>query len=232
MEFFTSDWLLTFDMEVYKLVEKLWLANPTAAKIMDLFWTSITHLGDEGIFCIAVGLILCIFKKTRKLGFAALIALGFASVMNSIVLKDLFDRARPYIMDASYWKNVATDGWVYTMPFESLKENSVSFPSGHTASSFAFATGIFYIDKKKGIFPLILAALIGFSRIYIHVHYPSDVLGGVITGIVFGLIACVIAFKVFGKLLDRINEKLNYKLFPEDKPKEPVIAEDVREITE
>ncbi|MCQ2471190.1 MAG: phosphatase PAP2 family protein [Clostridia bacterium] len=232
MSFFTSDWLLTFDMNVYKMVEHLWLQNPAAARIMDTFWTIITHLGDDGIFLIIVGLILCIFKKTRKLGFAALIALAFASLMNSVILKDLFDRARPYIMDQSNWARVATDGWMYTMPFENLKETSVSFPSGHTASSFAFAMGALYIDKKKGIIPLILAFLIGFSRIYIHVHYPSDVIGGMITGIVFGLLACVIAFKVFGKLLDTINEKLNYKLFPLDEKKEDKPVEDVTELKE
>lgn len=221
MSFFTSNWLLTFDMNVYKLAEKLWLSNPTAAHIMDLFWTFITHLGDEGIFWIAVGIVLCIFKKTRKIGFAALIALGCAAVMNSIILKDLFNRARPYVMDISNWERVATDGWMYKMPFEHLKEDSVSFPSGHTASSFAAAIGIFYIDKKKGILPLILAALIGFSRIYIHVHYPSDVIGGVFTGVIFGLLACVIVFKGFGWLLDKINAKFNYKIFPveEEKPK-------------
>lgn len=214
MSIFTSDWLLTFDMNVYKLAEKLWLSNPTAAHFMDLFWTFITHLGDDGIFWIAVGLVLCIFRKTRKIGIASLIALGCASLMNSIILKDLFDRARPYIMDPANWERVATDGWMYKMPFEHLKETSVSFPSGHTASSFAAAIGIFYIDKKKGVFPLVLAALIGFSRIYIHVHYPSDVFGGVITGVVFGFLACVIVFKVFGKVVDRINAKLNYRLFP------------------
>lgn len=233
MAFFTSDWLLTFDMNVYKLVENLWLSNPSAAHIMDLFWTFITHLGDDGIFWIVLGLVLCLFKKTRKIGLAAICALGCVAVLNNLILKDLFDRARPYIMDSANWERVATGGWVYRMPFEHLKEKSVSFPSGHTASSFAAAIGIFYVDKKKGIIPLILAALISFSRIYIHVHYPSDVIGGMIIGIVFGLIACIILFKVFGKLLDRINEKFNYKLFPvEDEKKPAKQTEDIREISE
>ncbi len=206
--FFTSDWLLTFDMNVYKIVEKLW------GTVCDPIMIFFTHLGDKGLFWIALAIVLMLFKKTRKLGLAALVALGVASLLNSIILKDFFDRARPYIMDPAHWERVATDGWHYTMPFEALKEKSVSFPSGHTASSFAAAIGIFYIDKKKGIVPLILAALIGLSRIYIHVHYPSDVVGGVITGVVFGLLACVILFKVFGKPLDKLNEKCHYKLFP------------------
>lgn len=220
MAFFTSDWLLTFDMNVYKLAEKLWLSNPAAAHIMDLFWTFITHLGDDGIFWIALSLVLCIFKKTRKIGFAAIIALGCTAVVNNLFLKDFFDRARPYVMDPSNWERVATDGWMYKMPFEHLREDSVSFPSGHTASSFAAAMGIFYIDKKKGIIPLILAALISFSRIYIHVHYPSDVFVGMLIGIVFALITCGIVFGLFGGVIDRINEKMNYKLFPteEEKP--------------
>lgn len=206
--FFTSDWLLTFDMKVYQFAEQL--RGPVFDKIMVFF----THMGDGGYFWIALSVVLLLFKKTRKYGLAMAGALAAASLLNRIVLKSLFDRPRPYIMDISNWQRVATDGWMYEMPFESLKEKSVSFPSGHTASSFAAAIGVFYIDKKKGIIPLIVAALIGFSRIYIHVHYPSDVVGGVITGVVFGLLACVIIFKVFGGLLDKLNEKTNYKLFP------------------
>ncbi|MGN1478243.1 MAG: phosphatase PAP2 family protein [Acutalibacteraceae bacterium] len=207
-EFFTSEALLTFDMEIYKFAEKLW------GTVMDPIMIFFTHLGDEGIFWIALSVVLLLFKKTRKLGLASLISIVCVSFMNSIVLKDLFGRLRPYLIDSAYWERVATDGWHYTMPFENLKEKSFSFPSGHTATSFGAAFGIFYIDKKKGIVPLILAALIGFSRIYIHVHYPSDVIGGVITGILFSLIACLIVFKLFGKYLDRLNEKCKYKLFP------------------
>ncbi len=206
--FFTSDWLLTFDMKVYQFAEQL--RGPVFDKIMVFF----THMGDGGYFWIALSVVLLLFKKTRKYGLAMAGALAVASLLNSIVLKSLFDRPRPYVMDIANWQRVATDGWMYEMPFESLKEKSVSFPSGHTASSFAAAIGVFYIDKKKGIVPLIVAALIGFSRIYIHVHYPSDVVGGVITGVVFGLLACVIIFKVFGGLLDKLNEKTNYRLFP------------------
>ena len=206
--FFTSDWLLTFDMKVYQFAEQL--RGPVFDKIMVFF----THMGDGGYFWIALSVVLLLFKKTRKYGLAMAGALAVASLLNSIVLKSLFDRPRPYVMDIANWQRVATDGWMYEMPFESLKEKSVSFPSGHTASSFAAAIGVFYIDKKKGIVPLIVAALIGFSRIYIHVHYPSDVVGGVITGVVFGLLACVVIFKVFGGLLDKLNEKTNYRLFP------------------
>lgn len=206
--FFTSEALLTFDMEIYKFAEKLW------GTVMDPIMIFFTHLGDEGIFWIALSVVLLLFKKTRKLGLASLISIVCVSFMNSIVLKDLFGRLRPYLIDSAYWERVATDGWNYTMPFENLKEKSFSFPSGHTATSFGAAFGIFYIDKKKGIVPLILAALIGFSRIYIHVHYPSDVIGGVITGILFSLIACLVVFKLFGKYLDKLNEKCKYKLFP------------------
>ena len=223
--FFTSDWLLTFDMKVYQFAEQL--RGPVFDKIMVFF----THMGDGGYFWIALSIVLLLFKKTRKYGLAMAGALAVASLLNSIVLKSLFDRPRPYVMDIANWQRVATDGWMYEMPFESLKEKSVSFPSGHTASSFAAAIGVFYIDKKKGIIPLIVAALIGFSRIYIHVHYPSDVVGGVITGVVFGLLACVIIFKVFGGLLDKLNEKTNYRLFPVE-GEEPAKSLDEAELIE
>lgn len=220
--FFTSDWLLTFDMKIYQVAEQF--RGPVFDKIMIFF----THMGDGGYFWIALSIVLLLFKKTRKIGLAMAGAIAFASLMNSLVLKHFFDRQRPYIMDISNWQRVATDGWMYEMPFESLKEKSVSFPSGHTATSFAAAIGIFYVDKKKGIIPLIVAALIGFSRIYIHVHYPSDVVAGVITGVGFGLLACVIIFKVCGGLLDKLNEKCKYKLFPAE-GEEPDASVDTEE---
>ncbi len=220
--FFTSEWLLTFDMKVYQFAEQL--RGPVFDKIMIFF----THMGDGGYFWIALAVVLLLFKKTRKIGLAMAGALAVVAVLNNLIFKPFFDRPRPYVMDMAYWQKVAKDGWEYVMPFESLKEKSVSFPSGHTASSFAAATGIFYIDKKKGIAPLIVAALIGFSRIFIHVHYPSDVVAGVIAGVVFGLLTCVIIFKAFGGVLDKLNEKCKYKLFPaegEAAPEEKTVSD-------
>ncbi len=212
---FTSDWLLTFDMNIYKFSEKLWL-DGSAGSIMDGFWTFISHLGDDGTFFIILSVVLCLFKKTRKLGISTLFAIGFSSLFNTVILKDFFERARPYVMDNSNWQRISTDGWVYTMPFESLKEKSFSFPSGHTATAFAFSTGAFFADKKKSIPLYILAFLIGFSRIYIHVHFPSDVIGGMILGILFSIISSLILFKILNKPLEKLNAKCNFKLFPVD----------------
>ena len=94
--FFTSEGLLTFDMNIYKFAEML---KDHGGKILDEIMIFCTHLGDKGIFWIALALVLLLFKKTRKLGLAAMGGIVLVSFMNSIVLKDLFERARPYIMD-------------------------------------------------------------------------------------------------------------------------------------
>lgn len=232
---FTSDWLLTFDMKVYQFAENLFAGSKAFESVMIFF----THLGDDGILWIALSIVLLLFKKTRKIGIAMAGALVMASFVNNIIFKKLlFARLRPYYMPYENWQRVATDGWKYSFPYlgTKLEEHSYSFPSGHTTSSFAAAIGVFYIDKKKGIIPLIVAAIIGYSRIYIHVHYPSDVCAGAITGIVFGLLACVLIFRVCGGLLDKLNAKTGYRLLPvegeEAQGETPDVGEEATEVAE
>ena len=115
-----------FDWSVFQLVEKLW--NP----VLDAIMVFITHLGDDGLFWIALGVILCIFKKTRKYGVLVLLGLGIASCINNLVLKQIFERPRPFDFD----------GWPGQFIYPELveKPHSFSFPSGHTSSSLGAAT--------------------------------------------------------------------------------------------
>lgn len=192
-----------FDCAVFQLVEKLW--NP----VLDAIMIFITHLGDDGIFWIALGVILCIFKKTRKYGVLVLLGLGIASCINNLVFKQIFERPRPFNFDG--WPS----DFVFPNPLIE-KPHSFSFPSGHTSSSLGAATPLLIkANKKFGIPMFILALLVGFSRVYVHVHYPTDVIVGTLVGIVGGILA-VVAFKYGMPLAKKIlGEKLITKIFGE-----------------
>lgn len=133
--------------------------------------TLVTSLGNAGLIWIAASLLLLLSKKTRLYGYMGIAALLASLLVNNIFLKNIVKRLRPY--DAIH-------GLVPLVQ----KPVDFSFPSGHTGSSFAAAC-VFYrqLPKKAGIPAVILAAAIGLSRLYVGVHYPTDVLAGTLTGI-------------------------------------------------
>ena len=139
--------------------------------------TFITSLGNAGIIWIIMSLLLMIPPKTRKIGCMSILALLFSLLINNLLLKNLVRRTRPYDCISAL---------VPLVP----KPLDYSFPSGHTGSSFAAAWVMYRsLPKKAGIPVLVLAVLIGLSRLYVGVHYPSDVLTGVLTGILSGYLA-------------------------------------------
>ena len=152
------------ELEILHMIQEL--HNP----ILDRFMIMITLFGDGGIGWIIIGILLLFFKKTRKCGFAMLLSMGICFLIGNITLKNLVGRLRPCQIDAGVRMLISTPG-------------GYSFPSGHTLHAFTAATSIFMYYKRMGIAALVFAALIAFSRLYLFVYYPTDILGGLILGI-------------------------------------------------
>ena len=153
---------------------------------MNGFWRAITFLGDGGWFWILLAVVLLIMKKTRKAGAAAAIALVIGALITNVCLKNMVARVRPY------------DTYSALIPIVT-KPIDWSFPSGHTCASFASAFVYFrLLPKKYGIPALVLACMIAFSRLYLGVHYPTDVLAGFL----IGLLASVLAVWMVSRFCD------------------------------
>lgn len=137
----------------------------------------LTSLGNAGIIWILISVGFLFFKKTRKIGCMSLLALFFSLIVNNLLLKNLIARGRPYDAIPELYPLVK-------------KPTDYSFPSGHTAAAFSAACVFFRnLSKKFGIPLIVLAAVIAVSRLYVGVHYPSDVLVGLISGILLSYAA-------------------------------------------
>lgn len=166
------------------------LHESAAGEFFDGIFPLITLLGEHGIFFIVLSVVFLIFKKTRKFGLAMIIALAIGALITNVCLKNLVARPRPYIyVNGIYYK--------WWLEMGRVLENDLSFPSGHTTAAFAAMTALFMQGNKKYSWTaFILALLIGFSRIYLYVHYASDVLCGMIVGIIAGIAAWFICKKL------------------------------------
>ncbi len=202
---FENPGIIAFDGAIYTFFDGL------RSAVMDVLMTCITYLGDDGIFWLVLTAILMIPKKTRKLGLYILFGLGVATVINNLGLKELFARPRPFNFE--HWGDI----YEYVYPNLVEKPHSLSFPSGHTSTSIGAALPfLMRANKKAGIPIFIIAVLIGISRIYIHVHYPTDVIAGAVVGLVSGFLAVLLLDKlIFPKVIPAIEKKLNKKIISE-----------------
>ncbi|MDF2685242.1 MAG: phosphoesterase PA-phosphatase related [Clostridia bacterium] len=155
--------------------------------ILDLIMKPVTYLGSGGVLWIIISLIFIISKKYRYNGLMLAGALILCLIIGNLTLKLLVARLRP--------SDVNT-----TIELLIKRPTDFSFPSGHSLSSFSSATVIFYTDKRYGAAAAIIAAMIAFSRLYLYVHYPSDVFAGIVIGISIGLVTIYIALKIKPKL--------------------------------
>lgn len=159
---------------------------------LDLIMPFFSTIGNAGTVWIIIGLIMLFFRRTRSWGIILLLAMLLGYLIGEVAVKNIVCRDRPC--------------YVVSIDMIITKPNSYSFPSGHSCSSFAAATVLFKMNKRFGIPALVLASLIAFSRLYNYVHFPTDVLCGIILGIVCALFVCFL-FKKFGwqNKIDNLN---------------------------
>ena len=145
-------------------------------------------MGEMGLFWIAVGIVFIIFKKTRSMGVMMLVAMAIGFLVGEIGIKNLINRPRPFMVNIDYSARPSELNPDFGLNI-AIPSGS-SFPSGHSCSSLA-------ADKRFGIPALVLALLIVFSRLYNYVHYPSDVLCGMLLGVICAVVV-VLVFKKTG----------------------------------
>ena len=194
--------MFSFFAEAFDLPILNWIQAHLQSTVLDFIMPYITILGDAGIFWIACAVILMLIPKHRKAGFSMGIALIFGVVVCNMILKPLVGRIRPYNYNLEVLKLQWQDFLVHGKLLVETPHD-FSFPSGHTIASFEASVALYKNNKRLGIPALILASLISFSRMYLYVHYPTDVIASVILGTVFALIANWIVQTVAAKLANR-----------------------------
>lgn len=177
----------SFDATVTLSIHKLY---ESCGSWMTPIMEFISLLGKGGIFLIILSLVLMICRKTRKYGTAMIIGLALGAIVVNLWLKVVIARPRPY---------ADVNGMFYPLweMLGSHTESDFSFPSGHTNAAFAAMLPLFLMGKKNWSWlALLFAILMGISRIYLVVHYPSDVFGGLITGTIAGIIGTMITLRI------------------------------------
>lgn len=164
------EWLRNMDWTVLH-----WLREVTQCGAMDLIMPKITALDNGGAVWIAAAAAMTISKKYRKYGIAMFAALIAGVLVGNLCLKNLIARARPC--------------WLESVSLLIANPTDYSFPSGHTLSSVIGAYMLMAANRWFGWAAIPLAALIAFSRLYLFVHFPTDVLASVVLGIVIGTVA-------------------------------------------
>ena len=159
------------------------------------FMKFVSFTGEEGAMFIAIGLILLLFRKTRKAGTGILLAVAFGGLITNLTLKHTIARVRPFKADELYrafWEFVGA-----------TKVGETSFPSGHTTTAMA-GTLALCLSRGKKYIPvcIVYVTLIGISRNYLVVHYPTDIIGGVLAG----ALAAVLGFFAMRAVFNLIDK--------------------------
>ena len=179
-----------------------WIQANLQSGLMDTIWPIITLFGDAGIFWMIWATLLLFLPKHRRTGLGMWFALAMGLVICNITLKPMVGRIRPYDFQIQELGKTMSDLLVGGKLLVETPHD-FSFPSGHTIASFEAATVLLINSPAMGIPAMLLAIAIAFSRLYLYVHYPTDVIFSIFAGILFAIIGNAIARKIplgrFGK---------------------------------
>lgn len=189
---FINDIFFAADYQILAWYHALAVACPWLTPIME----GISLTAKSGIPLILISIVLICFKKTRRTGVYCLAGLAIGALLVNVIVKPLIMRPRPYVYSAeirSWWEAVGMN-----------TESDGSFPSGHTNAAADFSVAFCFANGKKYIpWAALYILLMGISRNFLQVHYPSDVLFGIIFGVGAGIIAGVVVGFVYKKLEER-----------------------------
>lgn len=191
-------WLNTvfagFDQGVAIAVHKLY---ELASGFFTPFLTFITILGKDGLFLIVLSLGLMVFRPTRRYGTAMLLSITVGALITNVCVKPLVARPRPYVWEGSVFQEF----WVQ---LGRHTESDMSFPSGHMTAATASAMAVFLSgDKKVSWTAFFFAFFMGVSRIYLSVHYATDVLGGLMIGVIGGAVGYWLSVRIPAAFYER-----------------------------
>lgn len=158
----------------------------------DGFVVFINYLTTSGIIWIVAGILLLFFKKTRAAGIVLLAALAVGFLTGDVILKHLVNRPRPFLSNSNVVLLIEAP-------------SGSSFPSTHSCLAAAATTVLLAKKRALGFIALALTVCIAFSRLYLYVHYPTDVLCGLLLGVLCGLLMLWIAKKA--NLEHRLSKK-------------------------
>ena len=185
------DSILDFDFSILNFIQE-----HLRCAFMDGAMSFFSYIGEAGLVWIVFSVVLLFFKKTRVIGIASLAAMAITYTLNDLVLKQLIGRPRPF--SDCYEQRLLSEADLIIK-----KPSGAGFPSGHSAIAGAVTTTMFLHNKKLGFCVLVPALLVVFSRLYNYVHFPTDVLCGILLGVIVAIIV-TFAFKktkVYHKLL-------------------------------
>lgn len=163
------------------------LHNP----VLDFIMAAFSFLGEAAPLVI-IAVVLSLIPRYRKCGISMLAGLILSVIFCNGILKPLVARERPYWIDGDLLAQIealknSVPSWLHV-----IIPTDYSFPSGHTSASFASALAIFMVRKKEGVVAILIAACIAISRIYIGIHYPTDVMVSLVLGTVCGICGALI----------------------------------------
>ena len=191
---------MPWEFELIRSIQETIGTNDIIANIMRIF----TYMGDAGLIWLALSVPFLVKKNTRMIGLSVLVCWGVAVFQNQYLIKLIVQRDRPFVTDENI--NIFANSWLNpegTFPGDIFcvpKMTSHSYFSSHSTMSFACATPFFFFNKKGGWIAYVVAALIGFSRIFFGVHFPTDVIGGMVLGIGIGTIVCFLMTYILNKI--------------------------------